>query len=228
MNTESRELIKGHKQIFQYVTTKLEQGNRDRCGGGLYPFRKRSDHTLRVYQWAKLLMQKNKSESLENESQSNKVDSEAVLVAALFHDIGYSVVPEDQKKHHAAYSAELAHAYLIDHNYPPDFTELVVFLVSQHSKKSYLLDDGVIPELVILLEADLLDETGAMSIAWDCMMEGALPNQSFEQTLNHIERYTQTQIAHNPMRSTVARRIWDEKIALVKNFVEQFKQDLFL
>lgn len=32
------------------------------------------------------------------------------------------------------------------------------------------------------MEADLLDETGALSIVWDCMIERSKEKQTFEKT----------------------------------------------
>jgi uncharacterized protein len=47
----------------------------------------------------------------------------------------------------------------------------VVFLVKNHSNKQLMTAKGTPLELILLMEADLLDETGALSIVWDCMME---------------------------------------------------------
>ena len=47
-----------------------------------FPFRKRSDHIWRVFIWANRLLDK---------INYKKVDRKSILIAALFHDIGYTI-----------------------------------------------------------------------------------------------------------------------------------------
>lgn len=205
-----------HREIFEYVETTLEKNGKNQSLGDQFPFRKRSDHIYRVYRWTQRLM--------ENRLD---LDREAVYVAALFHDIGYACLPRDMRKHHAPYSAEIAQAYLREAAYPDDFVQTVAFLVGEHSKKRHLQDKTTSPELIVLLESDLLDETGALSMVWDCMMEGAQADQSFEKALEHLEHFTLSQHSQNPMTSPLARSIWQDKQALVRGFIQSLRQDLF-
>lgn len=206
-----------HQEILAYVEATLEAVDQNRCEGGQFPFRKRTEHILRVYRWAQQLM-----------GGQEAINQEVVLLAALLHDIGYARVTPDTRKHHAAYSAELAEACLRERHYPWSVIEQVTYLVREHSHKRHLADVASSPELIVLLEADLLDETGAMSVAWDCMMEGGLPNQSFEAALKHVQRYSQAHLQTNPMTSPMAKAIWARKRQLVDTFVDQLNQDLFI
>ena len=47
-----------------------------------FPFRKRADHIFRVYVWTKRLLEK---------LRNRKINEKLVLIAALFHDIGYAL-----------------------------------------------------------------------------------------------------------------------------------------
>lgn len=206
-----------HQEILAYVEATLEAADQNRCEGGQFPFRKRTEHILRVYRWAQRLM-----------GGQEPINQEVVLLAALLHDIGYARVQPDTRKHHAAYSAELAEACLVARNYPWPVIEQVTYLVREHSHKRHLADEAASLELITLLEADLLDETGAMSVVWDCMMEGSMPNQSFEAALKHIQRYSQAHLQTNPMRSPCAKALWESKCQLVNAFVDHLHMDLFI
>lgn len=76
------------------------------------------------------------------------------------------------------------------------------------------------------MEADLLDETGALSIVWDCMIEGSQEIQTFEKTYEHIMNYSYKGINENPMVTPKAVEFWDNKKKLVKEFIEQLSFDL--
>ena len=81
-------------------------------------------------------------------------------------------------------------------------------------------------ELIILMEADLLDETGALSVVWDCMMEGSEQIQTFDKAYNHIMNYSYKSINVNPMVTAKAKEFWENKQNLMKEFVDQLSFDL--
>ena len=86
--------------------------------------------------------------------------------------------------------------------------------------------DGTPLELIILMEADILDETGALSIVWDCMMEGGQSEQSFVKTYKHIEAYSYKALENNPMQTEKAKEFWASKQDLMKEFLKQLAFDL--
>ena len=61
---------------------------------GHIPFRKRSEHIKRVFIWAERLL---------DATQLSNIDKDSVLIAALFHDVGYACSPSGAK--HAVNSA---------------------------------------------------------------------------------------------------------------------------
>ncbi len=127
---------------------------------------------------------------------------------------------------HAQHSAEIfanrASQYAID----PATARLAQTLILEHSNKRRMKEENTPMELILLMEADLLDETGALSIIWDSMAEGGCKEQSFERTFRHIRAYTHMTLAANPMITPRAKHYWQEKQALVAEFLRQLEQDL--
>lgn len=206
-----------YEKMFQYVQAYLADAGCDNASksGKHYPFRKRSEHILRVYLWAKRLSESDAS-----------INREALLTAAIFHDIGYAQLPSGME--HAQNSAMLCQQYLSENSYDPSFIELVTFLVKNHSHKELLTAAGTPLELIYLMEADLLDETGALAIVWDCMVEGAQETQSFEKTYHHMLSYSMKELRTNPMVTDKAKAFWEEKQRLGNTFMAQLSFDLGL
>lgn len=175
----------------------------------------RFEHVKRVYQWAMKLA----------ENVSEEIDLEALKIATIFHDIGYSLNKEDMSNH-AADGAVLCREYLEQIGYPTERTKFICDLIARHSDKGIL--HGDIPmELVLLQEADLLDDTGAHGIVMDAWIAGKKEEASFESILAHIKRFSWHQMQENPMRTETARRIWEEKKTLVNQFVDSLTIDLY-
>ncbi len=130
-----------YEEILKFVKDKLE--NID--DNPYLPFRKRSEHIIRVFMWVQRLA--------DGEPGINK---EAVLISALFHDIGYAL--DSDNSVHAENSAILCEKYLLEKEYNIEFINFVKYLVRNHSDKKQMAVNGIPPELIILMEADLLDE----------------------------------------------------------------------
>ena len=152
------------------------------------------------------------------------VNNEAVLIAAAFHDIGYALCEDNNQ--HAESSAIICEQYLKQNGYKADFIDLVLYLVKNHSCKQLLSQADAPLELIILMEADILDETGVLSIVWDCMIEGAEDVQSYEKTYGHILDYTFKDMSANPMVTPLAKSYWEDKQRLTNEFVQQLGFDL--
>lgn len=202
-----------HKEIFEFIKDYLEVNGGEISNIGHFPFRKRSEHIRRVYMWAKRLV--------EDKSDINKG---AVLVAALFHDVGYAISADGSL--HAEYSANICKKYLMEHGFSPEFIDEVTYLIINHSNKDLMTAKDASLELILLMEADLLDETGALSIVWDCMMEGSQNVQTFEKAYEHIREYSFKSLKSNPMITDKAIEFWQRKQSLMKEFVEHLSHDL--
>lgn len=183
----------------------------------VYPFRNRAAHMYRSYKWAGRIL-----------PCCPRADAEATLVATLFHDIGIiRSTPQCPKVNHDLYGGQIVLKYLLDHGYDAAFAQKVAHLVTHHQQRELIQMEGTPIEHVILMEADMLDERGALGIVWDAMAEGALPDQSYEATLNRfMKRKLYRRPDRNPMKTENARRFWTEKQRLHMDFVNALKCDL--
>ena len=174
----------------------------------------RSEHIMRVYRWARKLY--------DAYPDKNEVDCEALSIAAVFHDVGYCRESDD----HAKVGSEICREYLLGKGYPLSKTELVCDVIARHSDK-HIINDDIPVELVLLLEADMLDDMGAMGLVIDVWMEAVCgENVTFQSILRHMEKYTLEEMQReNPMRTDEGKRIWEEKKALTKAFVTSYKED---
>lgn len=184
-----------------------------------YPFRDRCAHMFRCYQWAKRIL-----------PCRPDADAEVTLVATLFHDIGViRSTPEAPKVNHDVLGGEIVLDYLRAHGHPEAFAQRVAYLVAHHQERDRIQAEGTPIEHVILMEADMLDERGALGIVWDAMAEGARDAQSYEATLERFKkRKLYRQPERNPLFTENARAFWAEKQRLHVAFVQALERDLGL
>ena len=199
--------------MVSYVGTKLSQfdANSQRKQQVHY---NRFDHTMRVFKWMLQLY--------EASPEKEHIDFDSLAIATLFHDIGYNENPEN----HAASGAALCRKYLEERQYAPEKTDFICDLIARHSNKEVLFQD-IPAELVLLMEADLLDDTGAQSLIHDTWFEIAGKEQpTFESILAHMEAFSVRQMQNNPMRTEKGKQLWEDKRILTEAFVEAYREDL--
>lgn len=205
-----------YEELFAYVKEQLSAYD---SHGGVAKTRikySRYDHTVRVYNWAMMLA----------EDYIDTIDMEALQIATIFHDIGYGLNKEDMGNH-AADGAVLCKEYLERIGYPQEKANFICELIARHSDKECMHSEDTPMELVLLMEADLLDDTGAHGIIMDAWIRATREDVSFEAILNHIKKYTQKQMQANPMRTGKAYEIWEDKKELTNRFVESLTVDLY-
>lgn len=174
----------------------------------------RSQHIKRVYNWMLKLYD-------EYEYKDN-VDLASLKIATIFHDSGYGNI---NREDHAITGSNICRNYLSEHNYPIEQIDFICDLIKHHSDKDKLMEEISI-ELILLMEADLLDDTGAHGIVMDIWVEALSENPTFESMLEHIERFTYKTMQYNPMRTEAGKRIWNEKKKLTNDFYNGYKEDL--
>ena len=198
-------------EMLNYVTEYLNSN-----GGqtSQLPFRVRSEHIKRVFMWTNRLI----------DGVDAHINRDALLTAAAFHDIGYANLSENEP--HAENSAKIFLQYAATKDYSEQDKQFIAYLIQNHSNKSMLHDDDIPLELVLLIEADLLDEAGALSIVWDCMMEGGEAIQSFTKTYEHIKNYSGKILRENPMVTEKGKLSWEQKQTLTTEFIKQLAFDI--
>ena len=219
----THELIEKEKAVFAHVRGILEQAGGEYAQCGYFPFRKRSDHIFRVFRWAERLREPDANLDAAGNAPV-AFDAAALRIAALVHDVGYAA--EDTGVPHAHRSEALCRTFLPSFGYDEAFVERVAFLVRHHSDKHLLKVPETPLALVLLMEADLLDESGAMSVVWDCLMEGAKPVQTFALAHRHILEKSAGHLSEDVVVTPRARQYWDEKRQLVTQFLAHLETDL--
>ena len=199
-----------------YVKNQLEQSDTAESERKLKIGYSRFEHTMRVFKWMERLY--------ASYPDKERIDLESLSIATIFHDIGYCAV--ELWDEHAKISAVMCREYLEAKNYDPEKLGFICDIIARHSDKETLHDD--IPgELILLMEADLLDDTGAQGVVMDVWLEAACEeNVTFESILAHMERYSLQIMQDNPMRTEEAKRIWDEKKKITETFVQSYREDL--
>jgi uncharacterized protein len=206
---------KKYTDMFEYIKLILTKNDTNATKIQTFPFRIRSEHIWRVFIWTNRL--------IENEKYK-KINKDALLTAALFHDSGYAISPHSTD--HAENSEKIFREYCVKNTIKRTDEDFAAYLVRNHSNKRLLEHEETPIELVLLMEADILDETGAMSIAWDCMAKGMEKEQSYKKTFEHIHKRFHETIKMEPVRTEEAKKHWKKKQKLLKLFIEQYKYDL--
>lgn len=197
---------------FEYVRAYLIRAGRDHSYQAGQGHRSRSGHIARVCVWLRRLM-----------AQGGVENEEALRLAAVFHDVGYAHAAEG----HAAHGAEVLLRYGREQSLPEDTLSRAVFLVRAHSNKNVWLPDPAAPrDLVLLMEADLLDEEGAMGLVLDCLTAGSQGAETYEDVYAHMLRYEPARLRSNPMVTPLARRFWADKQRMIRDFMRAYAFDL--
>jgi putative nucleotidyltransferase with HDIG domain len=156
-----RDFVKNFIESHDAIGTKLDTR---------YPFRKLYGHCARCAQWARRL------------AVAEGADVEIAEVSTLFHDIGKSV--DSTWQGHAEVGARICEDYLASVHYDAGKRAKIVAIVQNHIHHAR----GAVASLEAKVEsdADLLDETGAMTVLWDAMAEAAKPDCSFDSAYERI------------------------------------------
>lgn len=178
----------------------------------------RFEHTKRVLGWARRLY--------DRTPDKTGLRYEDLMIATIFHDVGRAVSAVSGGDH-AAEGVPITRKYLLSHGYPEDRTEYICGLVADHSCKWRMTDPDIDRTLLMLMEADLLDDMGVLGLVMDSMIvRGRKEKATFYDCYNHYCRYTLPMQKHSPMETPEGRFFWDEKTEIVERFVELLHRDI--
>ncbi len=174
-----------------------------------YPFRNSYDHTMRVYRWAIRLQAKLGG------------DLDVIVLAALLHDIGRSDdVPASEA------SAEVAVEYLDSIGVSPELIVKVGEIIMMNADKDTEKDLSL--ECRIVMDADLLDEVGAIEIMRDAMVAATESEASYKRAYYRIKEYYRT---NKPLvrccKTETARTEYMKRMQLIDSFLYQLEKELF-
>ena len=142
---------------------------------------------------------------------------------------GLSLVVHDAVQgddRHAEESAAICRDYLERRPYDPAQIDFICYLILEHPNKRLLHEKTTPLELVVLMEADMLDDTGAMGIILDSWIASKEDDPSFESVCRHFEKYTYRHMKQMEFVTAPGKQFWHEKRNLVYEFLRQYKRDL--
>ncbi|BES63992.1 hypothetical protein SANA_04310 [Gottschalkiaceae bacterium SANA] len=170
-------------------------------------FRDRWAHTNRVLSWAKRLQKEEGG------------DWEMIELATWLHDCGY-----DRARPHAEIAAEKASKFFAIHPY--DRAEDVISLVRNHSRKEEDLALSV--EMRVLMDADTLDEKGALAVLLDAMSEVVEnPHACYEDVYGRILRYfPEVRREARRLKTEAGKRIFNRKIQWMEGCIAAIREEL--
>lgn len=194
-------------QALAYAQDQL----RDTVPSDVQPFRDRASHVERVCRWLERLI-----------VPLGVEDTRAMRLAAALHDIGYIV----SRENHGANGAPLVLAYARENGIDDAVAERAAWLVAEHSNKEEWMQNPDIPQdLLLLMEADLLDEEGAMGLVLDCLTTGATGG-GYPQAYEQMCLFEPKRLDRNPMITPLARQYWDWKQRIIRDFMAAYAFDI--
>lgn len=220
LKRESHDILKQINEMKNDMISYVESVLKVSCSSG-HPRKakigyNRFEHTMRVYKWMLVLYEAFPDKKL--------VDFSSLAISVLFHDIGYC--DEIHQREHANISAQYCREYLEKISYPEEKIQFICDLISKHSDKKLLYEE-IPKELILLMEADLLDDTGAQSLVMDVWIDAVGEQIStFQSILKQMRYITQKKMKNNPMRTEKGKEIWEEKRKLTDIFIESYQNDI--
>ena len=174
-----------------------------------YPFRSRFEHTMRVYRWAIKLQSKLGG------------DLDIIVLAALLHDIGW-----DEVRPHGEVGAEIAVDYLDSLGVDPEKIAKIGEIIMMHSDKDTEAELSL--ECRIVMDADLLDEVGAVGILWDAMATAQEDEASYKRAYYRIKNFYRINKPKIKRCKTDAGRVeYNKHMQLIEEFIFQLEKELF-
>ena len=176
-----------------------------------FSYREKNAHTRRVFRLAQRLL------------EGERANRDVVLMAAAFHDVGYTI----NVGNHMAHSARICREYLTQRGFALGYINQVCQIIENHNDKELIYKADTSLEQILVIEADNLDEKGAASILRDALGAGANPQVSYSAALERIEQHpvTATKILRACITPT-ARKIWKQKQREYYMFLEALRRDL--
>lgn len=207
-----------YREMLAYVEEQLTRGA-EFAGSAKNDINySRFAHVKRVLGWTIRLY-----EGMEDKTG---IRYEDLCIATIFHDVGRSACMTNGLSHAQA-GVPLTEEYLTSHGYDKERIRYICELVAAHSDKHRMNEENIDINLLLLMEADLMDDMGALGLVMDCMIiENRNREAVFEDCYDHICRYTHRLQQDNPMVTPVARAYWEEKTKLVNEFTRLLGQDL--
>jgi len=211
------------RAMLAFVRERLTPADAESKSGKVWPHRSRYGHTLRVLAWALRVWDAEARAAGEQPRGSR----ERLAVAAIFHDSGYALGKEDHAAHSARVFAEYARAHGLERVYGADGVAQIEALVRTHSQKGRAVAETTFGDRC-LMDADVLDEAGAMSFVWDCfaLARGEAPYDYASALRRCQKRLEDLENMRPRLFTAAAQRFVDEMRAYLLPFLRGLAWEL--
>ena len=194
-----------YAEVIEFVKKKIADEERP----NLYPFRNRFEHTMRVYRWAIRLQAKLGG------------DLDVIVLSALLHDVGW-----DENRPYEEVSAEIAVEYLDSIEIDPETIKRVGEIILLHADKD--VEKELSLECKIVMDADLLDEIGAIGIMCDCMATALEDEASYKRAYYRIKEYYRINKPKiRRCKTDAGRAEYTKRMQAIEAFIYQLEKELF-
>ncbi len=194
-----------YAEVIEFVRKQIA----DNTGPTSYPFRDRFEHTMRVYRWA-----------IRLQSQLGG-DMEIIALAALLHSIRW-----EEGKDLGEVSAEVAANYLDGIGVEPEKISRIGEIIRIHSKRDVEMDLSV--ECKIVMDADLLDEIGAVSVLWNSMGTALDDDADYRKVYNRVKSfYKESRPKIRLCKTEAGRMEYNRRMRLLEDFLTQLEKEIF-
>ncbi len=194
-----------YAEVIEYVKKQTMENGRP----ANYPFRSRYEHTMRVYRWAIKLQAKCGG------------DLEIITLAALLHDIGW-----DSDRPHNEVGAEMAVEYLDSIGYDEEKIARVGEIILRHEDQD--TQDELSLECKVVMDADLLDEVGALSVIWDSMATACEDEATYKKAYYRIKNYYRINRPKiRRCKTDAARAEYEHRMKAIEEFLAELERELF-
>ena len=194
-----------YAEVIEFVKKKFADEERP----NLYPFRNRFEHTMRVYRWAIRLQAKLGG------------DLDVIVLSALLHDVGW-----DENRPYEEVSAEIAVEYLDSIEIDPETIKRVGEIILLHADKD--VEKELSLECKIVMDADLLDEIGAIGIMCDCMVTALEDEASYKRAYYRIKEYYRINKPKiRRCKTDAGRAEYTKRMQAIEAFIYQLEKELF-
>jgi hypothetical protein len=153
----------------------------------------------------------------------------SLAVAAIFHDVGYSVCGNS----HAKFSEEIFRGYAKENRlyaggHEKKTLDEIASIIAVHSDKR-LPNEALTVDQQLLMDADMLDESGALRFAWICFDEAEKPEYGYASAYERMRRYLgQAEADAASFHTDAGRAAHFAMLESLQRFADAFQSELQL
>ena len=132
----------------------------------------------------------------------------------------------EEGREHGEVGAEIAVEYLDSLGIEPEKIGRIGEIIRIHDNKDTM--DELSIECQVVMDADLLDEVGAVSVLWDSMATACEDEANYKKAYYRIKNYFRGNKPKIRRCKTEAARIeYDRRMKLLEEFLFQLEKELF-